>query len=101
MFPNPQSALPLPPRPSLERYKKLAKELVKACQSGDETAIGDWAEQWIRTLAKLAGWKNTRQALAQIDRSTNEVEDFALRKLSGKCTLADAQFVIARCMVSR
>jgi Ankyrin repeats (3 copies) len=96
MFPNPQAALPLPPRPSLERYKKLAKELVKACQSGDETAIGDWAGQWIRTLAKLAGWKSTRQALAQIDRSTNEVEDFALRKLSRKCALAGAQFVIAR-----
>ena len=57
MFPNPQSALPLPPRPSLERYKKLAKELVKACQSGDETAIGDWAEQWIRTSPN---WRDGR-----------------------------------------
>ena len=74
MFPNPQSALLLPPRPSLERYKKLAKELVKACQSSDEETIGDWAEQWIRTLTKLAGWKSTRQARAQIDRWTNEVE---------------------------
>ncbi len=96
MFPNPQSALPLPPRPSLERYKKLAKELVKACQSGNEEAIGDWADQWIRTLTKLAGWKNTRQVRAQLDRSINEVEDFALRTLSGKCALADGQFVIAR-----
>jgi len=96
MFPNPQSALLLPPRPSLERYKKLAKELVKACQSSDEETIGDWAEQWIRTLTKLAGWKSTRQARAQIDRWTNEVEDFARRKLSGKCALADAHFVIAR-----
>jgi hypothetical protein len=24
MFPNPQDALPLPPRPSIEQYKKLA-----------------------------------------------------------------------------
>ena len=32
MFPNPQSALPLPPRPSLERYRKIAKDLVKACR---------------------------------------------------------------------
>ena len=96
MFPNPQSALPLPPRPSLERYKKLAKELVKACRSGDEEAIGDWAEQWIRTLTKLAGWQSTRQQRAQIDRWTNQVEDFARRKLPGKCALADAQFVVAR-----
>lgn len=94
MFPNPQDAFLLPPRPSLERYKKIAKELVKACQSGDEEAIGDWAEQWIGTLANLTG--------AQIDRWTNEVEDFARRKLLStepagrKCALADAQFVIAR-----
>jgi len=33
MFPNPQSALPLPARPNLERYRKLAKELVKAGKS--------------------------------------------------------------------
>ncbi len=102
MFPNPQDALPLPPRPNLERYKKLAKKLVESCKSGDETAIGDWSEQWIETLTKLAGWKSTRQALARIGRWTNEVEDFARRKLLGsgpadrKCALADAQFVIAR-----
>jgi hypothetical protein len=28
----------LPPRPSLEQYKKLAKELLKACQAGDTDA---------------------------------------------------------------
>ena len=33
MFPNPQDALPLPQRPDIERYRKLAKELVKACRS--------------------------------------------------------------------
>jgi predicted amidophosphoribosyltransferase len=48
MFPNPQDALPLPSRPSVERYKKLAKELVKAAKSGDETDIGEWADHWIR-----------------------------------------------------
>ena len=29
MYPNPQDVLPLPPRPSVEQYKKLAKDLVK------------------------------------------------------------------------
>jgi len=29
MFPNPQDVLPLPSRPNLEQYKKLAKELAK------------------------------------------------------------------------
>lgn len=32
MFPNPQDALPLPPRPNLEQYKKQAKDLIKACR---------------------------------------------------------------------
>jgi len=102
MFPNPQSALPLPPHPSLERYKKLAKGLVKACKSGKERAIGDWADQWIRMIAKLAAWKSRHQALAQIGLSANEVEDFARRTVLGgeladrKCALAGAQFVIAR-----
>src|SRR5882724_2549593 len=102
MFPNPQDALPLPPRPSLERYKKLAKELVKACKSGDDKAIRNWAGQWIRTLVKLSGLKITPGLPIHINRWTNEVEAFARRKLleskpSGKkCALADAQFVIAR-----
>ena len=86
MFPNPQAALPLPPRPSLERYKKLAKELVRASKSG---AIGDWAEEWIRELRKLV-------PIESVDQSIDQVEEFALRKLSEKCTLAGAQFVIAR-----
>lgn len=102
MFPNPQDALPLPPRPSLERYKKLAKELAKACKSDDKKAIGDWADRWIRSLAKLSGRKNTRQTAARIGRSAHEVADFAHRMLLSsnpgdkKCSLAAAQFVIAR-----
>jgi ankyrin repeat protein len=93
-MPNPQDVLPLPPRPSLERYKKLAKELVKACTSGDENAVSDWADQWIETLAKLAGGKPTR---AQKTRDANITEAFARKKLSTNCRLANAQFVIARC----
>ena len=90
MFPNPQAALPLPPRPSLESYKKLAKGLVKACKSGGQKAIGDWAGQWIRTLAKLS------ESQPQLDTSANQVEAFAHARLSGKCALTAAQFVIAR-----
>ena len=43
MYPNPQEALPLPPRPNVEQYRKLAKELVKACRSGDPDAIRAWS----------------------------------------------------------
>jgi ankyrin repeat protein len=80
MFPNPQEALPLPSRPNLEQYKKRAKDLVKACRSGDPGAIRAWAHEWLQT-------------------SADQVADFARTRLSpesGSCALADAQFVIAR-----
>lgn len=99
MFPNPQDALPLPKRPNLERYKKLAKELVKACKSADPDAIGSWAENWIKTVAKKSGVVFTRELPVTIDRWIEQVEEFARKKLEQQistCRLADAQFVIAR-----
>src|SRR5438874_5258911 len=91
MFPNPQDALPLPPSASIEQYRKLAKDLVKACKT-DARAIAAWAERWMAAL--LAGAK--RQ---QIERARQQVEEFAARTLNGderRCVLADAQFVLAR-----
>src|SRR5213079_487698 len=48
-------ALPLPPRPNLGQYKKLAKDLQGACKTGDIGAIRQWAAHWIETLARLKG----------------------------------------------
>lgn len=78
MFPNPQDALAIPKRPSVERYRKLAKELLKASKSG---AIGKWAERWLRGRS---AWE------------LDNVEQFAHRQMSEKCNLTGAQFVIAR-----
>lgn len=80
MFPNPQDALPLPPSPSLAYYRKLAKDLIKACRSGPP-AIAAWADRW------PAG------------RAAQPVAEFVTRTLTRgdrRCVLADAQFVIAR-----
>lgn len=125
MFPNPQDALPLPPHPNLEQYKKLAKDLVKACrqeaasrkkiksgeQDDSETnqrnaqqdAIGDWVLNWLETLARLQGLPLTSQIRDIIERQALPVEEFVRSKLLSKndderamCVLADAQFVIAR-----
>lgn len=52
MFPNAQDVFPLPRRPNVERYKNLAKDLVKACKSNDKDAIVDWAEKWVTVLAQ-------------------------------------------------
>jgi Ankyrin repeats (many copies) len=101
MFPNPQDALPLPPHPNLEQYKKHAKDLVKACKSADPDALGAWAARWVKTLARLQGLVITRELPVRIDRWIAQVEEFARRKLQdsgprAKCSLAEAQFVIAR-----
>ena len=104
MYPNPQDALPLPSRPDVEQYKKLAKDLVKSCKSGDPAAIRLWAEQWIEKLAALLRKPKTLRNEKEIAASTDRVEQFARTKLSGgggggsasTCALADAQFVIAR-----
>ncbi len=102
MFPNPQDALPLPPHPSIERYKKIAKNLIKACKSGDADSVRGWAEEWVQTLVKLSDLKITPSLPVRIERWIDEVEEFARRKLLGRrpgdreCSLAGAQFVIAR-----
>ena len=45
MFPNPQDALPLPARPNLEQYKKLAKDLARAAASADNPpALRAWID---------------------------------------------------------
>jgi hypothetical protein len=100
MFPNSQDALPLPRRPNLEQYKKLAKDLVKAFKSAEPDAIHAWAMRWVETLAKLSEITITPELPVRIDRWIDQVADFARKKLSptgkAKCALADAQFVIAR-----
>jgi ankyrin repeat protein len=99
MFPNSQDALPLPRRSSLERYKKLAKELLKACKSKEADAIGAWAEKWVKALAKVSVVAPSPSPVA-IQRWVDQVAEFAERTLKekgvAKCILANAQSVIAR-----
>jgi len=106
MFPSPQSALPLPPRPSLERYKKIAKDLVKACRSADEADDGGhfvaWASDWVDGLMRLSGLSLEAHLPVRVDGWIEDVAAFGRRQMRGEagkereCALADAQFVIAR-----
>ncbi len=99
MFPSPQSALPLPLRPSLERYRKIAKELVRACKSGQPESLRNWAQEWVQALVRLSGIDVTPQLPVHIREWVNDVESFTRRQLlAGECmcALADAQFVLAR-----
>src|SRR5882762_9131166 len=67
----------LPARPSLEQYKKQAKDLVKACKSGDLEALQ-------RIKKNHPGFKKNHPGVAN-----PEILDV-------KIALADAQLVIAR-----
>jgi Ankyrin repeats (3 copies) len=107
MYPNPAEVIPLPSRPNLEQYKKQAKDLVKACRSGEPDGIRQWAMEWIETLISLHAPTVTSNLTFQgnrrawFDRQSQQVEEFARNKLSNvelrpKCALTDAQFVIAR-----
>jgi hypothetical protein len=95
-------ALSLPPHPNLEQYKKLAKDFQRACRSGDPGAIREWAARWAETLAGLRGQASNLETRREIHWDTERVERqwSKLQKSNERaasCTLAGAQFFIARC----
>jgi hypothetical protein len=59
MFPNAQDALPLPRRPNVERYRKLAKELVKACRLNEPDAIAGWSTKCGAGLPGKWSWRSS------------------------------------------
>src|SRR5687768_13803466 len=94
MFPNPQDVLPLPPSPDAEHYRKRAKELSKACKSGDATAVQQWTERWLDDLARLTG-----NSPSQRDRKrrTQQVAEYARERMTkAECAQTEALFVMAR-----
>ena len=102
MYPNPQEALPLPPHPNVEQYRKLAKELVKACRSGDPEAIPGWSVRWVTSLAVRLAKSDASRDEREIAEAAGRVERFAREEVdvgagpAARCSLTSAQFVIAR-----
>ena len=96
MYPNPQDALPLPLRPNLEQYRKQAKELAKAGKSADPDALGAWAKGWVESLVRASNLKILGDMPVNIEHWMVQLHHFARLELEKKCTLAQAQFVIAR-----
>jgi hypothetical protein len=94
-------ALPLPPRPNLEQYKKLAKDFQQACKSSDTGAVRAWAARWAETLARLQGLEITLEVQSQINREAERNERRwhkfkQTHERAARCLLADAQFFVAR-----
>jgi ankyrin repeat protein len=77
-------ALRLPTLPSLDHYKKLAKDLQHACRSGEAAPIRAWG----RRLT------DNEQAVESIERSWLRFRQEHERAV--QCLLTDAQFFIAR-----
>ena len=94
-------ALPLPPHPNIEQYKKLAKDFQQACKSGAPGAIRDWAARWAEKLAELRGLEITPLLRSRIDfeseRLAGQWREFKETKdRASRCVLADAQYFVAR-----
>jgi hypothetical protein len=93
-------ALPLPARPNLEQYKKLAKELQQACRSADAASISGWARRWLGQLNRLRKTPDTPDTADRIERETQRMvarwQRFTERhSRAARCLLADAQYFIA------
>src|SRR5688500_13102676 len=94
-------ALPLPPRPDLDQYRKLARDLQRACKAGD-AAVRAWAARWLETLSRLQPPDGTPRAV-RLD-PAREAERMEQRwrafkqanERRAQCLLADAQFFVAR-----
>ena len=95
-------ALPLPPRPHLDHYKKLARDLQRACKSAEAGAIRTWAARWVDALFRLLDRDTTAPASRrEIDRERERLERrwesfVKADERRARCLLADAQFFVAR-----
>ena len=63
MFPNPQDALPKPPNPNVQQYRKLAKDLAKVCRTGSSDGIRDWTSGFVQHLVQLSRLEDHRTSL--------------------------------------
>jgi hypothetical protein len=94
-------AIPLPPHPNLEQYRKLARDFQHACKSNASNAIHDWAVRWTEKLARLQGLEITADVRKQIgwdveaiERLWSKLRDTNVRMT--RCALTNAQFFVAR-----
>ncbi len=99
MFPNPQDALPQPPNPNVQQYRKLAKDLVKVCRTGSSDGIRDWTSGFVQHLVQLSRLEISPNLPVEVSRWIDQVTEFATKTLlqgERTCALTTAQFVIAR-----
>ena len=98
---------PFPVHPSLEQYRKQAKDLRKACTSGKPDSIREWVRRWVESyvdqeaetqasLRAIILTKRLRESaeLDEIVRVEKIIRESNLAKPAPQ--VADAQFFVAR-----
>jgi ankyrin repeat protein len=91
-------ALPLPPRPNLDQYKKRSKELVAAARSGQAGAVRVWADHWLTALTQSLGLTQSPGYDALLKQAIGALVDRTHKQIAGasqRFGLADAQHLIA------
>jgi Ankyrin repeats (3 copies) len=99
-------AIPLPPRPHLDHYRKLAKELLRASAmaagaDAAQDAVRAWVRRWLEANARLCGYWRDDDGVAgvlayQVDAITGRWMLLRKKRWTGALSLADAQFFLAR-----
>ena len=94
--------LPLPARPNLPDYTKLAEGLTEATRSENASAVKGFCNDWLGEIVRVSGPDLTDFVRGSWERAIGEVEKAAI-EMSEKAgddgeglTLAGAQFLIAR-----
>jgi ankyrin repeat protein len=88
-------AIPIPPRPSLEQYKKLAKDLQHVCKSGDDAAFATLITSWLEKITQLQGRDLTPDLRADIAREVRRMVP-RWQKARGNGSLTSMQLLLAR-----
>ena len=87
--------LPLPPRPDIEQYRKLAKDFQAACKSSEPDAMRRRVLRWAEDLARLSNMPEQPDRVA--DRLAARWQQFrGKNERAADCLLADAQLFVAR-----
>jgi hypothetical protein len=60
-------ALPLPSRPNLDHYRKVAKDLQLACRSQKPDAVRDWAKRLVETESEALDVRDTAWHATPLD----------------------------------
>ncbi len=93
-------AVPLPSRPHLDFYKKLARELLRVSSDGPEHAVRAWAARWLERQLQLRGEEPSPEAAAQVAAEAEAIEQrwvaWREERNTEECSLTDAQFFLSR-----